>query len=381
MTIDYKSFQNELVEIRRHFHMHPETAFNEFETTAFIKSYLEKNGYKAETIQPTGCTALLMKDPRLPTVILRAEMDAVPIEEKTGLPFASQNKNAMHACGHDANMAVALVLSSLLKNTQESLKCNVRFIFEPAEEIGGGAEIMLKNHVLESPKADAFIMFHFTNKDTFGVEVNKDIATAAIGKLDVRLYGASTHWARKDSGKDAVLAAAYLLTQLDAINHEYKSPYPFCVGIGKINGGTSANVMADYAELNGNVRCCSMEDYDALSKLINTKCSEVQEKTGVKISAEISPDPITPIVNDPQMVKKAAEVGKKVYGDNFFLTDKLYLAGDNACLYFNHVPGIFMVFRSQLPDGKPLHSAQMTLNEEHFYKALEMLHTYITDLF
>ena len=124
-----------------------------------------------------------------------------------------------------------------------------------------------------------------------------------------------------------------------------------------------------------------MGDYNSITQLIKNAAENISVKTGVRIETEISSEPITPIVNDPFMVKKACSVGKKVFGDRFFLTDKLYLAGDNACLYFNRVPGVFMVFRSELPDGPPLHNPKFILNEQHFYKALEMLHTYLTDIY
>ena len=109
MKINYSLYQEEIVKIRRKLHMHPETAFNEFKTTAFIKDYLENIGYDVKSVEPTGCTALLEKDKSLPYIVVRAEMDAVPIDEKTNLSFASKEKGAMHACGHDANMAAGFV--------------------------------------------------------------------------------------------------------------------------------------------------------------------------------------------------------------------------------------------------------------------------------
>lgn len=379
MIIDYSDYQNEIVRLRHHFHMHPETAFNEFETTAFIKDYLEKSGYTVYLTSPTGCTAYLDVNSRFPTVAVRAEMDAVPIEEKTGLPFSSVNSGAMHACGHDANMAVSLVLASLCAKTKEELSCNVRFIFEPAEEIGSGAEIMIKSGVLEN--TDAFIMFHFTNKDSGGLEVNRDIATAAIGRLEISLHGVSSHWANTAKSRNALMAASRLMLEIDNINNSFNSEHPFCIGIGKMSGGTSANIIADHAILNGNIRACTMEDYYCLCDLVEKMAERVSALTDVKIDVNIPPDPIVPIVNSPFMVKKAQKTGEKVFGDRFFITTKLYLAGDNACLYFKKVPGIFMVFRSESKDKTSLHNPKFTLNENELFKALEMLHRYLIDIY
>lgn len=377
MNINYKSYQDEIVALRRHFHMYPETAFNEIKTTEFIKNYLETTGYSVETVKPTGCTALLLKNEKLPTVILRAEMDAVPVTEDTGLEFSSKNKGAMHACGHDANMAVALVLSKIIFNTKEELNCNVRFVFEPAEEAGGGAEIMVKAGVLERPKADAFIMFHFVNAVSEGVEVNENIATAAIGRADITVKGKAGHWADTHLTKDALMASAKLLLETEKINNEFKSPYPFKIGFGKLESGKSANIVPGEAHLSGNIRACTMGDYYRIEELLKKAFKKIENETGVVIEDEISSTPITPIINDPKMVAEAQKVGKEVFGDKFMITTKLFLAGDNACLYFKYVPGIFMVFRSKNPNGAALHNPHMTLAEEYFYKAVEMLHKYI----
>ena len=382
MKINYKNYQNEIVKIRRHLHMYPETAFKGFKTTKFIKNYLEEIGYNVEATGLTGCSTFLCVNKEFPTVVLRAEMDAVPIAEESGEEFSSKIPNAMHACGHDANMAVSLVLAKLAMKTKDQLSCNIRFVFEPAEEIGMGAAEMIKSGVLENPKADAFIMIHFACKSSGGVEVNESVATAAIGRLEISIKGISAHWAAAQKGKNAITAASKLICRIEDINKTYTSPYPFIIGIGKISGGSSANIVPDSALLNGNIRACTMEDYNNICSLIQKAADDISESTGTKIEVSLSENPITPIINDPFLVKKAADVGKKVYGESFYLTNKLYLAGDNACLYFDKTRGIFMVFRSPMPNGSvSLHNPKFRLNEEEFYKSLEMLHTYLKELY
>lgn len=379
--IDYTKFQKELVHLRRHFHMYPETAFKEFATTDFIVDYLQNAGYSVKKTHPTGCYAFLNVKENAPTVIVRAEIDAVPIDENTGLSFASKNKGAMHACGHDANMAVALVLAKLCQKTKDSLSCNVKFVFEPAEEIGSGAKVMIESGVLENPKADSLIMFHFVNKASGGMEVNKDIASAAIGRIEIEFKGVSAHWAASQKGRDAINAACLTSVELYKLNQSYSSKYPFCIGIGQIQGGTSPNVMSDYAKINGNLRASSMKDYLKLADIIKDTIEKIQNQTGVNIKYDVSKDPITPIINNPYMVKKAAQTGKEVFGDEFYIVDKLYLAGDNACIYFENIPGILMVFRSKSQTALPLHNPKFVLSEDCFYKALETLHKYIINLY
>ena len=379
--IDYIKFQKELVQLRRHFHMYPEIAFKEYKTTDFITYYLESNGYNVKKTSPTGCYAFLNVKENAPTVIVRAEIDAVPIYERTNLPFSSKIKGAMHACGHDVNMAVALVLSKLCQNTKEDLSCNVKFVFEPAEETGSGAKVMIESGVLENPKADSLIMFHFVNKASGGMEVNKDIASAAIGRLEMEFKGVSAHWAARQKGRDAINAACLTSAELYKLNETYNSKYPFYICIGQIQGGTSPNVMSDYAKINGNLRACSMEDYIELSDCIKHAAEKIQNQTGVNIKCDISENPITPIINNPHMVKKASETGKEVFGDEFYIMDKLYLAGDNACAYFQKLPGILMVFRSKSQTVIPLHNPEFIINEDCFYKALETLHKYLINLY
>ena len=168
---DIKKVIPEVVKIRRHIHMYPEISEQEYETSKYIKKCLDEIGLEAKIIGDTGVVSMLMNNPEYPTVGLRAEMDALPIEEETNLEFKSKNKGVMHACSHDGIVATALGVTRLLYEHKDELKCNVKFIFEPAEEVGKGAKKLIAEKVLENPKVDKMVIFHYANSEPIGMEI------------------------------------------------------------------------------------------------------------------------------------------------------------------------------------------------------------------
>jgi amidohydrolase len=378
--MDYYIYQKELINLRRFLHRHPETAFREFKTTAFIKNYLEKIGYKVKSYTPTGCSAFLELDKNYPTVVLRAEIDAVPITERADVDYKSENEGAMHACGHDANIAVVLVLAKMAYEKRD-MKCNIRFLFEPAEEQGKGSAEMIRQGVLENPKADYFIMFHFANKETWGLEINHYAASATVGRFDIKVNGNAVHWCIREKGHDALFAGAKVAVMLNDMNDSYKSKNPFCIGVGMLESGTSSNMMAESATLSGGIRTYTVDEYNAIAEKIRENIQKIANETGTEIKADISREPILPIVNDKQMTEKADIVGKEVFKDEFYPIDFLFLAGDNASAYFNYTEGIFMVFRCKHVDERyTLHNSRYIMDDSRLYKAVEMLHKFIKEI-
>lgn len=172
--MNIRHYTEELLSLRRHFHQHPELALQEVKTSAFIRIYLEKLGYEITPVEPTGLIAELPSlKIRKRLIVLRAEMDALPIQEQTELPYASVNQGCMHACGHDFIIASALILAKIVAEEQRNFPVRIRFLFEPAEEIGEGAKRMIQAGALENPKADAFLMFHYATDMTLGMAVDR----------------------------------------------------------------------------------------------------------------------------------------------------------------------------------------------------------------
>lgn len=379
--MDYYAYQEELQKLRREFHQIPEIGLNEFKTTEKIIKYLEDSGLKVEPLEPTGCTTFILVDPSYKTAILRAEIDAIPVKEKAKVPYASLHEGVMHACCHDCNIAEALVLARLISLDPKALSVNVRFVFEPAEEIGMGSQLMIEQGVLEQPSADYFIMFHFAGHEDWGMEINHYSASAAIWSYDIFVKGHSVHWSVRERGTDALFVASKLAVWLGEMNEQKLVPNPYVVGTGILKSGSLANTMAERAHLSGSIRCHTMEELLFLKKMVTDHAAELEAQYGASIEIQWKPEPILPIVNDHYMVEVGDKVGKEVYGDAFHPIDYLYLAGDNAFRYFEHCKGIFLVFCYKNP--RPpygLHNGRMEMDDSQMYLPLEVLHKFLQNL-
>lgn len=282
--MNIEKYTEELITLRHYFHQHPELALQEVETSAYIRKYLEKLGYEIVPIEPTGLIAELPSlRNREKLVVLRAEMDALPIQEQTNLPYASVNQGCMHACGHDMILAAALILAKIVaeeQRMQENFPVRLRFLFEPAEEIGEGAKRMLQAGALENPKADAFLMFHYAADMTFGMAVHQGQASSMINSMQIHVHGKSSHWCEADKGIDAIYAAAQVVNAIHALNENFGKQHPdagkYIVGTGTIHGGEYTNIIADHVVLNGNIRAVHEETYMALEHELERNLQEIE---------------------------------------------------------------------------------------------------------
>ena len=284
--MNIEKYTEELITLRHYFHQHPELALQEVETSAYIRKYLEKLGYEIVPIEPTGLIAELPSlRNREKLVVLRAEMDALPIQEQTNLPYASVNQGCMHACGHDMILAAALILAKIVaeeQRMQESFPVRLRFLFEPAEEIGEGAKRMLQAGALENPKADAFLMFHYAADMTFGMAVHQGQASSMINSMQIHVHGKSSHWCEADKGIDAIYAAAQVISAIHDLNESFGKQHPdagkYIVGTGTIHGGEYTNIIADHVVLNGNIRAVHEETYMALEHELERNLQEIESR-------------------------------------------------------------------------------------------------------
>ena len=377
----FNKYDNELIEIRRHFHRHPELGLQEFETSAFIRDYLEKLGYRLRVVEPTG---LIAEHPCQDTdafagrkkVVLRAEMDALPIQEQTGLSYTSENSGIMHACGHDGILATALVLARILAEEGEKFPVKMRFLFEPAEEIGEGAKRMLASDALEG-KPDAFLMFHYAVDEPFGMAVHEGQASAMINGMEIRVHGKSSHWCEASKGIDSIYAASLVVKAFHDLNETYKGKGPCLAGIGTIHGGEYSNIITDLVTMKGNIRAAYEEDYKALDELVKKALKEISTLTGTRIEMEYPKPAGLPFANDREFTCIAQKVGEKIFGDRFILEgeEQLFLSGDNAYRYFLQARGLFCVFLAGIP-GKiyPLHHPKFQIDEKILPYSLEALY-------
>lgn len=380
---EFSQYEEEVIRLRRHFHQYPELALQEFQTSAFIQKYLEELGYQVRHVPPTGLIAEhpCMKN-REKMVVLRAEMDALPVQECTGLAYASRNKGCMHACGHDGILAVALTLAKILSG-QKDFPVAVRFLFEPAEEIGEGTVRMLDGGALDKDKgrkADGFLMFHYACDQPLGMAVHKGQASAMIGKMEILIKGKSSHWCQAEKGIDSIYAAGLVVQKVHEISRDYVGKGPHVAGIGTIHGGEYPNIISDQVKLVGNIRACYREDFEQLKKALEQAFHKVEEVTGAQVCLSFPKDPVLPFANDPTLTAIAADTGRTIFGSRFLLEgeDELFLTGDNAYRYYQQTKGLFCVFLAAVPgEEHPFHHPKFQIDERILLPSVQTLYEII----
>lgn len=380
---EFSQYEEEVIRLRRHFHQYPELALQEFQTSAFIQKYLEELGYQVRHVPPTGLIAEhpCMKN-REKMVVLRAEMDALPVQECTGLAYASRNKGCMHACGHDGILAVALTLAKILSG-QKDFPVAVRFLFEPAEEIGEGTVRMLDGGALDKDKgrkADGFLMFHYACDQPLGMAVHKGQASAMIGKMEILIKGKSSHWCQAEKGIDSIYAAGLVVQKVHEISRDYVGKGPHVAGIGTIHGGEYPNIISDQVKLVGNIRACYREDFEQLKKALEQAFHKVEEVTGAQVCLSFPKDPVLPFANDPTLTAIAADIGRTIFGSRFLLEgeDELFLTGDNAYRYYQQTKGLFCVFLAAVPgEEHPFHHPKFQIDERILLPSVQTLYEII----
>ena len=371
----------EVIKIRRYLHKYPEISEKEYNTCKYIRNYLNNIGIKNNVVGETGAVGTLIKDKDLPTVAIRAEIDALPINEENTFEYKSKNNGVMHACGHDGITAVVLGLAKLLSENKDKLNCNVKFIFEPAEEVGKGAKKLIEEKVLEDPKVDNMIIFHFANSDTIGMEIQKDISTATIGRVSINILGKSSHWGDAKEGIDAISISGKVLNIIDKMNNSLKDKGPFILGIGMINGGVKNNIMADSVRLEGTLRAVGDDKFNYLLDYLEEKMKILSEESGATIEVNLE-SKLPSVVNDYNLVQIGRKIGEDIFKERFVLGEKVYLAGDNAAYYFQKTPGIRMVFFAKKENeiNYPLHNSKFDFNEDIFYYALSTIYQMILSI-
>lgn len=380
MVLDEKIWER-ILEIRRHLHAYPELSMQEYHTASYLEGILRDMGLQVESVQNIGLIATLFLDEKGPVIAIRAEIDALPIKEETGLPFASRHEGIMHACGHDAIAATAMgVLFYILEHRQE-FHGTYRFLFEPGEEVGQGARILMDAGAMREPRPNALVIFHYANEGTEGMEIQKNVSTAAVGGVTIRIQGRSCHFSERNKGIDAILAAGEVLRRIQNLQDTFDCGMPFVLGFGLIEGGKKANIMADQVVLQGSMRTFSDESFLRLFQRVEQELREVQEKTGAQISMTLNRQ-LPAFVNDPHLVELGMKAGRMVYGDRAVLGEKPFLVGDNASLYLEKVNGVRMVFFAGKNGEEhfPIHHSRFDLEELEMKKAVQVLLQFLKEM-
>jgi len=351
--------------IRRVIHQWPELGFKEEKTAELISSSLKKLGIKHQTgIARTGIVGRLITNEKKPTVALRADMDALPITEDTGLPFASQNPGVMHACGHDGHVALILGAAALLK--EDPPEGNVVFIFQPAEEGEGGAKPMIERGVLD----DVNVIFgsHIEGHYQVGeIGIKTGVHTSYTDYFEIRVTGKGGHAARPHEAIDAVIISSQLITNLQTIiSREIDPVYPAVITIGYLRSGSVYNAIADKAVLKGTVRTTDELVRAQISDKIRRTASSLAVLNDAEIKVMFKPG-YPPVINEETATKFARSVSEKLVGREKTISIPFpSLGGEDFAYFLQQVPGCFVRFGAA-KEGHELmsaHSPKFDFDEE-----------------
>lgn len=360
----------EMSEIRRKVHRYPELGFEETETAKLVAAHLAKLGFEVSgAVARTGVVGLLRGGLPGPTIALRADMDALPILEQTGLEFASERPGLMHACGHDAHVAVTLGAAHLLAGYRQELRGSVKFLFQPSEETPpGGAAAMIEEGVLDNPPVDAILGLHVNPHLPVGfIGVKDGVTMAAADNFRVVVRGRGGHGAAPHQAADAVVAAAAVIQGLQTISSRLVDPVvPVVVTVGTIHGGYKANVIADQVEMHGTVRTILPELRQQMPETMQKILDGVAAAYGCKIDLDYLRG-YPPVENEPAMVSLLVEAGKLITGPGRVLKiAHPSMGGEDFAYFLQRVPGVYFYLGAGKQEGPvyPWHHPQFDINEE-----------------
>ncbi len=360
------NIKKEIVFWRRDFHKYPELSFKEHLTSKKIGAALKLMGMSPKMkVGKTGVVADL-KFGEGPIIALRADMDALPMQESGNLEFKSRHDGVMHACGHDGHMAMLLGVAKVLSDYKRDLNGTVRFIFQPAEEGKGGARYMIRDGCLEGVKE--IYGLHVWNYQSFGeIGVKEGPVMAAADMFYITVKGIGGHGAAPQGTVDSIVVASHLIQAFQTIVSRNTNPLDSTVvTVGKINGGNNFNIIADEVQIEGTARSYT----EANRLLIKSKMDQIIKGISNTYGAEIIfkyKDGYPPTINNLECANKTLKAAKKVVGDKAG-NPYLSMGGEDFAYYLQKIPGCFF-FIGSAPDpkklfGTPQHCSHFNIDEE-----------------
>jgi amidohydrolase len=364
--------------LRRDFHRHPELAFQELRTAGVVARELTALGIEVHSgIAKTGVVALLEGAHPGPVVLLRFDIDALPILEETGAEYASQAPGVMHACGHDGHTAIGLTVARLLQNHRQELAGTVKLVFQPAEEGFGGAELMIQEGVLENPKPDLTLALHLWNHAPVGwLGITTGPTMAAADVLRIRVIGKGGHGAMPHQAVDPVLASAHIITALQSVVARNVAPLQTAVlSITMLRAGEAFNVIPPEVEMQGTIRTFD----PAVRELVVQRVHQVVEHTaaGLGCRSEVEIKSITPaVINEPGLAARVAQVAANSLPDSEIDRHFQTMGSEDMAFMMQIVPGCYF-FVGSANDAKGLnashHHPRFDVDEDALPRAVALM--------
>ena len=367
---------------RRELHAHPELRFDLPWTEGFVAGRLEEMGWGVRTgVARHGVVALLEVPGASGCVALRADMDALPLTEETGLPFAAPGET-MHACGHDAHMAMLLGAAELLVRHREDLKVSVKLIFQPDEEGGEGAQAMIREGVLQSPEVEAIFGCHvgclWPDLPVGQVGVRPGVMLSANDHFRIRLLGRSAHGATPHRGVDAVVLASQVVAALQTlVSREIPAVRPAVVSLGRIQGGSAFNIIPGEVRLEGTFRAVTPEDREFLARRVEELARGVAALHGgeAEVLWEKGAPPVVNHRGFTEAFRRSA--GKILPPEDLVDLEAPTLVGEDMALYLERLPGTFFFLGGG--EGAPHHHPQFDLDEEVLWRGTALFVRFALD--
>ncbi len=373
-----ESLREQLVAWRRDFHMHPELGFQEHRSAGLIAERLLDLGYQVQTgVANTGLLGLLEGAQPGPVAMARFDMDALPINEENETEYASRNPGEMHACGHDAHMAIGLGVATLMAQRRSQMAGTLKLIFQPGEEGMNGAEVMVREGVMENPRPDVFLATHVWNEKPVGTAAVSDGALmAAADEWTCVVRGRGGHGALPHQTVDPVVAAAQMVTALQTVVSRNVNPLEAAVvTVGAIHGGDAFNVIPPQVDMTGTVRTFSPKVREMVLQRVRDVVDGVAAACGVE--AELDITSLTPaVINDAEATQVVRAAAEAVLGPKHVFSDERTMGSEDAAFFMQESPGCYFFVGSANPErglDAPHHNPRFDIDEDVLPLAVAIL--------
>lgn len=359
----------ELFEIRKHLHQYPELSFQEYDTSKYIQSCLVNWGIPFKKMLETGVIVDIFGEAGDgPNIALRADIDALPIHEESGLDFSSKRDGVMHACGHDGHTTILLGAVYHIWKYRQNLKGMVRCIFQPGEEAEGAAKKMIDEGVLLEPEIEEVVALHLWPKLPIGtIGIKTGPVTAACDDFEITIKGKSGHAARPHEGVDAISIGAEIIRSLQYFTAKFKEPVdPLVIHVGKINGGNAKNVIADEIRLEGTIRSVQPETRQKIKEKFISFVTEIVKQYGGESHIHYI-DGIPPILNDSIIVEKVRKSAGSVIGiGNIHELSSVSMGADDFGYFAEKTSNCYfrLGIREEHQESFDLHHPKFQFNEK-----------------
>lgn len=376
---EIKELEPELIKLRRDFHKHPELGWEEVRTAGIVAEYLRELGLEVtEGVSKTGVVGLLRGEKPGKTLLLRADMDALPVEEENDFEYKSQNEGLMHACGHDGHTAMLLVAAKILSRKIDEIAGNIKFVFQPNEETEA-ARFMIEEGVMEDPKVDAAMGIHlWTPIESGKIGLAPEAVMGGLYEFEIIIKGKGGHTSAPHLSKDPIIAGTNIIQQAQIIQTREIDPMKATtIVFGQFQAGNATNIIPEKAHLKGTIRYLYQGGRNTdekprrrLERIVAGVCNTSDLEYEIKYPATSSP-----VYNDPELVLDLEEIAAKVAGGTENLTEYRCLAGEDFGEFSTYVPSVFYFVgtgNAEKGTDYPHHHPKFDIDEDTLKTGVEM---------